>query len=79
LPYDYYGEYGYAKNNPDPYTDRLVMDYTFDHPKQHAMVGISTVYKYIHVNSSTHSRAHTQIPNLIYKAICSWHSDTCIL
>ncbi|KAF6039245.1 hypothetical protein EB796_002440 [Bugula neritina] len=39
LPYDYYGEYGYAKNNPDPYTDRLVMDYTFDHPKQHAMIG----------------------------------------
>ncbi|XP_067931861.1 sarcosine dehydrogenase, mitochondrial-like isoform X2 [Watersipora subatra] len=39
LPYDYYGAYGYKKNTPNPYVDRLEMDYTFDFPKQHAMIG----------------------------------------
>lgn len=38
LPYDYYGEYGIKKNDPDPYCDQLVKDYTFDFPKQHHMV-----------------------------------------
>ena len=38
LPYDYYGHYGCEKNEPDAYNENLMMDYTFDFPKQHHMV-----------------------------------------
>lgn len=43
LPYDYYGEYGYKKNDPFPYVDRLVKDYTFDFPKQHDKVELMSM------------------------------------
>ena len=38
MEYDYYGYYGYDKNEINPYFDRLKMEYTFDFPDTHEIV-----------------------------------------
>jgi len=42
-PYDWYGAYGHQANADQTYVQRLREDYTFDFPKNHAVVSPSLV------------------------------------